>query len=422
MSIFDYITAQDENEAPSLSFENIKHRFNDKLVDELIIEFKSVMEGSSYTSRTLNKTRIPKLIEEYTGIKFDFIVEKDMVNAGVPYVDFSFTANAALSPNSCFSFAQNGAKILRNNNLIDVKVDINTGYIHGIKDISHSIIIGDTFLNGMMDFKASELVAIFMHELGHIWTYYLTLPHIFKSNFLLGEFSERLIGIESREARTVIVEECTKTFGLDFVERETLLTTDSRDELSLIIFTSQVGKMRSMLGSNPYDLRSSEALADQFVVRFGLGKELISGFNRFGVGYNAGVRNDSRASIIGLTLLNLIVAPYIMPVIIILSAFDLVNGEYDNPVKRSEVVVQGMRDRFKECSDPKYKRKLLKDIESLEKEIGAHFEEFGIIHIYFNVVLPWGRSRHRSVNFQKALESLRNNKLATRAEKLKNIT
>lgn len=254
----------------SLSFENIKHQFNTKLADEVVKELEPFMGKTRISSKEINRTRIPKLIKEYLGIEIRFEMFRDL-NAYVPFTSMSIGTDHVIYDYFGIKVDDNGKKILRNKKSHKLSVDSNTGYIHGLDGIVHTIGLG-TYLFDMDEFDEEHVAAVLFHELGHIWTYYMLLPHAMITNFIMGEYTERLLGIETKESKMVLVKEAEKEFGMDILEKERLVSTESQSEAALLLYTSHVSKLKSLSGLNPYDVRNCEALADQFVIRIGLGR------------------------------------------------------------------------------------------------------------------------------------------------------
>lgn len=403
----------------TLSLEQIKNRFDTKFTDALLEEFKKVRNEGKATDRAWRDTRVNKIVKEYMGIDVN-IKAMNEYNAGVPYTDFSITATTPLAPEAPWAFFENGKEIKKSKANPVISVNAETGFISGIKDIEHIIYMGRPFFT-RKDYTIKEVLAVFLHELGHIWTYYWTLPHVFKTNFLLGEYTEKFIGIDSREVRGVMIDDLEKKCDLKVVEKERLMNAETKTEVAAILFTTQLKDMKSLFGNNPYDIRNSEAMADQFVIRMGYGADLASGFTK-----DPEFR-EAKMGVVGRVLWNTVILYFtsflLLPITLLTAIFNSswLEDEYDSPVRRVEVILHGLRHRYKEAP-AKEKKVILNQIDSIERELKTGGKEFESIWLlYYKHILPWGRSKSRQLNFQKAMEDITNSALTTRAEKLRNI-
>lgn len=420
MSIHDIFSKLNDDDkeldiADCLSFENIKHQFNSKMVKELLIEFDKLDAIEAITKEDYKGTRITEIVKEHMGIN----VTMQWSNGYDAYIKFSELSLGAKSPLLYDYYRvnpnKNGARIIRNKATSKITVNIVTGYITGLEDVHHNIHVGGGFFyDPTIDSEMS--LSVFLHELGHIWTYYLLMPHAIVTNFLAGEYSERFLEIESKEARMVFLKETEKELGMDILEKEKLSMSNDARDVGLILFTSHVQKLKSITGLNPYDVRNAEALADQFVVRLGLGRAQAK--------LDMQTVEATRVGVLQRVFDAIVTAPFIAtlsPLLVIISAlseYSMIEEIYDNPVRRVEVTIQGMRNRYKEAP-PRERRALMDELDEVEKYLRDNKDWMGPLSFFMAKMLPWGRSKTAQVNFQKALEDLSNNTLTTRADKLR---
>lgn len=427
MSLLDTLaqfqSVRPAEEETSLSLENMKNRFNFEATEQILAEFKLLGEKNKVTAKDLNDSRIPKIVKDYFGIKLKLRVFNDM-NAGVPFTSMSLGASSKLLDiYSGEVFDNNGKLLLKKAKHAKIGVNIETGMISGVESLEHVIYMGTPLMGKRSMFTPEMACAVFLHELGHIWTYYLTLPHFFLTNMLMGEYTDKFLGIQSKEAKMVLVKETERELGFDILEKERLTSTESSSEAALILYTSHVGSIKSLMGVNPYDARNAEAMADQFVIRMGMGKDLAE-VNKLWAELFGSPKKGQGA--VGRLIFNILTLPYVdilSPLLILISAateYSGLDALYDNPVRRNEVVLHGLRDRYKEAP-PKEKNKIMKEISQVEKWVKENTDYESIFDIFMTKILPWGRTKQARINFSKALESLANNSLTTRADKLKNV-
>lgn len=409
-----------DDDGITLSLENIKHRFNDKFVEELLVEFKRIKDSND-PEFVYEKGDTSRLVKEYIGINLACSWQEGIENAWVPYDSFSITADAVLSPQWFYGFDENGKRITKGKALANLSVNRSTGYITGAEKAEHLIAMGSILFEDR--YTAGEALAIFLHELGHIWNYYVTLPYVMSTNFMLSDFTESFMGVESEEHKIKLLKAAGRDLGIDFDKEreEMLLASRDGDTVAMILLTEEYSRLKSDLGRNAYDLRNFEAMADQFVVRMGMGAELASAIHKLTIN---GINRENSFSRMAFRIFEAIQGILGLPLYILgwIFAPNIVLEElYDSPIRRIEVVAQGLRDRYKKATDKKEKQALRNQIKSVEDSI-KNFDDVSNFYEYmFKYLIPWGRSRSRRITFQKALEDLANSKLTTRIDSIREL-
>src|SRR5574343_951224 len=70
--------------------------------------------------------------------------------------------------------------------------------------------------------SAEEVAAVFLHEIGHVWSYYELLSLTAKTNAALRTVRKEFLKCETQEQKTELVMESTSTFGFSAKEIELL--------------------------------------------------------------------------------------------------------------------------------------------------------------------------------------------------------
>lgn len=158
----------------------------------------------------------------------------------------------------------------------DIKVDFNKAHISGIpRDITAGV-LGVSFLTMFkMGLSDREITAVIMHEIGHAFT------HIQYVN----QFAVNSITI-------------AESLYDDPKNGDKYITDFSKTVLNSDISTSKEFIYRFMRGdliktNDWYKDINSEALADQFATRFGLGKDIVTALSKFDV---YAINNGSKKS------------------------------------------------------------------------------------------------------------------------------
>lgn len=164
-----------------------------------------------------------------------------------------------------------GYTILNNNlQCKGVVVDRQNAKIRGLDSGFKQIIMND-FEVAVLDQKltAREILAVLMHEVGHVFTYIENLVgSYYNAKMALEVIRDAKDDMEVREILIKINNKATDT-------------TDRMDAMSTTDIVVDTG--RSLLGLSSRTPKEVEHLADVFSSRFGLGLDLTNAFNKLGL-------------------------------------------------------------------------------------------------------------------------------------------
>lgn len=160
-------------------------------------------------------------------------------------------------------------KYVKKNKIV---IDREKAYITGIpKNIIHHIAIdwdntmgGTTF--GMKGLKDKELLAIILHELGHMFTWQ---EFGYKQTRNTVNLVESFKNIKNPNGFKKVIDKTGNELGLD------MKTIKDDGKVAAVI-----QKLASNNPDNVHFHKDSEALADQFATRFGLGVELVTALTK----------------------------------------------------------------------------------------------------------------------------------------------
>jgi hypothetical protein len=180
----------------------------------------------------------------------------------------------AANPNSDF-------KVLDIERTLNGGVNLETGMVYGdFSKIISTVFIATSYLNNRT-LSSGELSAMFIHELGHVHNYFEFLGQTFITNYLLHESSRIWLGNYPKEKRVQLLSGIEKQNSTKIANKELLAESGDINIVHAIIDNSTVNKVRSEMGSAFYDRRSLEFLADQFAIRHGVGRDLVTGQDKF---------------------------------------------------------------------------------------------------------------------------------------------
>ena len=130
------------------------------------------------------------------------------------------------------------------------------------------------------DTTPPEVTGLLLHELGHVFSEFELCDRLERTNQVLSDLSKVVKENKVLEKKEYIVKELESIVNLTKDDIDKLLKSENRVAFGYNLF-SVIGKeIKSQTNIDIYNETSSEQLADNFAVRFGYGKELISYFEK----------------------------------------------------------------------------------------------------------------------------------------------
>jgi hypothetical protein len=405
-----------------LDAENIDWQKNNPLGPELEAELENLRGAGRVRLKDVKDSRINDIIFKHTGIK--------SVTVGMPDDYNAYAMWPSLTSDHPFLEDQ-GTKGLHRQHVSGGKpkapfvggVNTKMGRLTGdFSKIHHEMGIGMPFLNDKR-FDVKEIVAIMLHEIGHLFTYYSHLLQILTTNYHMKETVERAFEIKDEEQRIAF---CTKAQ----LKRGELSSMDeigkakSKEQLQVIFFNDILKDSNSELGSDLYSHRGWEYLADRFATRHGYGDQIVSGLARMYDIY--GVVNPADTwgyRIVQFVFFAFLTMAYGLS-LLILALTDQQQKVYDDPKKRFQVVRKGVIENMKATNASKEDiREMLRQINrideivnKMEDDLPSSFEwlqrTFGFIR---------GREQYRNITTQQLLEHFANSEFRVQAERFNQL-
>lgn len=283
-------------------------------------------------------------------------------------------------------------------------------------------------------FSSEEMAAIFLHEIGHFFTYCEAFSRTVTTNMALGAMSKALDGAYEVGEREVIIARCVDDLKLTDVDIKALAATDKKSIIETAIVVEVVEKSRSELGISIYDSTASEFLADQFANRHGCGRHLMTGLNKFVLMFGGEYAHQSTpafmfgqlASIIFMFLpalfapaLLAVTIPVNILVILLGGAGDDGDNTYDTPEIRFRRIKQDTINRLKNRYISKEeKKRILADLVEMEKAMEGIKDKREWREYIATTLIPVYRRHRKTKLLQQELEQLGNNPLFVRSAEL----
>lgn len=213
----------------------------------------------------------------------------------------------------------------------------------------------------------SQLAAVLLHEIGHLFTSYEYLTRVNTTNQALAALANANDHPEAN-IKAAVIDLVVRSEGLDEMQKAALEAAKSADDVGMILYAANVEKCISELGDSVYDVTSIEYLADQYATRCGAGSELVHGlaimrnayptplYGRISAGLMSAVASLAKAA--GYN------TGFLLSVMISADAEDTYDNEADRFIRIREQYVQRLKDRSLSADE---KKDLLSDIDAIDE-------------------------------------------------------
>lgn len=314
-------------------------------------------------------------------------------------------------------------------------VDINTAKLSGLfSELPFTIYMPfDHIQTGNFGekyrFTSEEMAAIFLHEIGHFFTYCEVFNRTVTTNQALAAMSKELDGAYSVSQRELIIGKTVDDLNLKDVDIKALATNDKKVIVETAIVSEVVEKSRSELGISVYDTNSSEFMADQFAARHGAGRHLMTGLNKFQTLFGGDRAYDSAPLYYFKQLLSIVIQ-FMPPFNIILIPLNIIGillggdsndagGIYDSPEARFRRIKHDTLARLKNrLISNDEKKRILADLDAMEKAMEGIKDRREWREYIATTLIPVYRKYRKTKLLQQQLEILANNPLFVRSAEL----
>ena len=291
-----------------------------------------------------------------------------------------------------------------------------------------------------LDCSPAEITGILMHELGHGFYACEYSDRVDSSNQVLADIAKQMKQIkEKRDVEYMfrLMKKLDKDTKLETAEA---LSNGDRLVMGKALHTFTIGAVGQQLENAKYDQSSFENLADNFPVRFGYGRPLLSGLQKLHKKYPENVTTFVTTAALTLgTLTQFIVAclalaagglligmfhmllsGVFMAVLTAISGEDGRSYVYDDAKLRYTRIKLQLVEQIKhEALDAEDVPRILEDIEMMDLLIKDTSQYRTYMDYFMNFVGPANRAAKKSIQNQQLLEQLASNDLFVQALKLK---
>lgn len=441
------------NKFSLMSLEAIDHQMNDPLVSTLENAF------TLYKEEKINNAELSKLIDTAVKKRCGFNLTTNIVlsfEANANYEVVMIDINHPLTRKSLEHFSQDAlddglTEATKENVMKLAKGTYNSKGVLNLKEakvsgafaeIPVTINLYTALLNKL---EPIECVAVFLHELGHAWTFFEFLGIYTYRNALLANTTKEYLECKSVEEKRKFILKTNNAYGIS-VPKELAETND--DDAVQVLLGVTGKRLYNGVTSMMYDNTSVEAIADQFAVRFGVGKELTLALSKFANSWRMITIHTftylgialywaiaSITTLLGvattiatapfMTIMSIIVFP-----LVALGSFDIANNfvkfangasTYDTPQRRLMRIRNEMVSRLKATRNKGNIESIIKQLDEVKDYIEKADNYNNIFVKIYRFISSDFKSEEEKKIYQQITEDLVNNSLYVSSAKFKQL-
>ena len=396
--------------------------------DMLVENVTFLRNDGRYTTATIKESGIMETIRLQTGLAVDVNVRKEGgIGAYVllPQVD----RNHPFIRSEFRQFLNNdvGVSAL---NFKDVapkgSVNTATGKVSGwFSEVRTQLVLSYALMTANR-ITPEEVAAVILHELGHLFTYFLHLGSTVVSNLVVSATARQIIGAKDYGEREYVLTEAERTLGIEIPNKEALakITSDKEAEgVQTVMLTTLVEKARFETGFNIYEVRSCEQIADQFAVKHGTGVHLASALDKIFREYgHRSYRNRMLHVVLEIAKLTMFIVGLwigmVIPLLLYVIHYNPLLKEYDDPKQRFEFIISTLTEDLKKRDLPEERRKqLVNDIEVVKNIAKNANDKRTINQIFWQYCRGEGSQAAKQEKLAKAIQEFTSSALFTSASK-----
>ncbi len=425
------------NASRVISTEAISYQKQSLFYQDLIKVFEKVKFEPRPVKATLENLGLNDVVKKHTGLTVDVTVSHGIIGA-----NNAFASPPIIDANSPFhnvykdwgytyrlhDWQESKMQLEKLQRDLTSKIDRKHSRVEGLfSKIKTEVGVGVMYLKTM---SPEEMAAIFLHEIGHIFTFFENITDTVSTNLAIAAASQALNEAQDEKEKLQIIYDVGSLTNTRFKSPKEIANANQTVEGYSAILIREISEVatRSATNSRTYDLRNAEFAADHFTTMHGAGRAFVAGLERLDREYGHNHRVSTaqwflvEASKVAFTALSAILVIPFIPVCyyITISMFSSMEDNiYDLPAERFRRVrgnlVQALKDLSLEASD---RRRILEDIEFIDTLTKDMVDRRTLLNHIWISLTPNRRKQHNQIKFQQELESIINNDLFVSAGKL----
>lgn len=295
--------------------------------------------------------------------------------------------------------------------------------VHSTITISHDML----FNTKSWQLKPAGAVGIILHEIGHFTNFMKGLGWSVRTNYILHQVNNRMMGIGDASGRKKYLKEVAKAEELNIHDDIDYISTVNDEKTTTAVLVGGVlNRMRNELGADIYAARGFEALSDNFAASHGNGLDLVialdtmphSKFQKFGTPES--LLLDSMKGLLMLSSLVLNPAGASILMTLAIMFYSPESKIYDDPKDRFKRVADNLITSLK-SNRGEDNEVLIEQVESIHSIMEQYHNRRGVIESIYETVTPTGRKSRSLRELNQNLEDFASNKLYLAAAKFQKM-
>lgn len=369
--------------------------------------------------KDVKKADIVALVKKHTGIAIDFQIDKSpYINAYMmpPLID----RNHPFFTNSGFNWpvlAKDRKYLTSEDGKLKTKEAWTNDANYSVGGAWSNVVVKLVLLTGLMKsttISDGGVAAIFLHELGHVYTYFNLFGKLSRCNFLTAEAIKDISGAAPLEKRVQALEILEESLDINIKKKEEIAQAPEKmrgEMVESIVIAETAIKGGTVSGNFNYDTRTIEQIADQFAIFHGAGGDLAQAMMALYKEYDI---PETLSTSVYVTLevakaLFVTWIAYSVPIIGVILLILAIPGNkiYDDPQARIELIRKQLVGSIKDVKNQPWLRdQILSQIKIIEEMEGALKDRRSLYTLIYETITPRGRTMYRQEVFMKAVENL----------------
>ncbi len=389
----------------------------ENFLSALVTGIKKIKENGKFDTASIKEANLNGIANKFTGMNIIISIENGWgAYMYMPPMDNSHPfQNNYLVDNPVFG--SGGDIILRGKGDPIAEINYKDATVGGVYSlVPVNIFMGKDFFRS--HFTSEEIAAIILHEIGHAFTYFYYLGRMFFANFLISSYAQEIVGTRDVDKRKILIKAAERRLGTELYNPNALAEQPSLDKnkMETLFINAHRYTLANTTGTDIYDFRSCEQLADYFATMHGAGPHLISGLNKFYEMCGHDAILPYPIYLMG-EFFKLLLTPITLPMsLLIIMVTNPSIKLYDDPAARAKYIEMQMRGTLKNRNlDPEMRKSLLASIEAAGKHANRLSDHKGLDHLLWTVLSPSYRRGVKQEQSQKILEGILFNDLYQKA-------
>ena len=381
---------------------------------DLLEEIAELRKAGDYSQEAMEKCRVGEIFKAHTGMNVVFYVSYRLgYNALAKFINLDNNHPFFKSRGLETWFMGETAISNLDKNPLEGAVDRKNYKVSGFfTELEAPIVVGLPMIKDKQ-LSNENLVGIIMHEAGHHFTYFEYLGNFVRESWLISNASRIAISGEAPEVKQKVLVRTQEQLGTEPLNVASLLQTANqtrKDTVELVLVSNSLIKGTNQSGTNLYDARTVEQLADAFVAYNGYGRHLAEALVRISKQHGSiSARNPVVYLVAELlkTAFTLVMF-FSLPVSTIIWLVAMVPGAkiYDDPEARINTLKQQLNAALRQATDPEEKDMLLADIKATDLAMKELKDKRTFYTMIYEAITPIGRKRLNQEKQQEAIKTI----------------